>query len=317
MLLLLDEIPSWIDDDGIQDLILEAIVGHEFKPYRGLGLGDEAVLASRFLKQLAGDKSRLMVSWEGCRPAGLVFLRDLPWDSRLFGKRMSRIEAVIYAQGVRAEHLVRDVVRRCTDEGVDHVSTRVDFADFQTIHALEANGFLLVDTLLTLYSRCRCNAPTDGLVDYNPSHKPSMLDIANRGFVRSRFMTDPHLGRSSARLVYSRWVEEGINGRADFIKVAIDGERASGFVLCRKSAEQFGDHTVSIGTLDLIAVDPSRQGQGIGRRLTEAACAWLGQTCDVYFVGTRCDNFPAIGAYLSAGFRFYSGKVGFHVWLGD
>jgi dTDP-4-amino-4,6-dideoxy-D-galactose acyltransferase len=308
---------GWLQNAKTRQGILRVLAGYPYKPYRGLGLGTEEMLAHAFLAGLAG--SRLVVARGRRRIRGLAFYQDLPWESRLFGVRMAKIDAIVADSPDIASYLVGTVVGNCRSEGIRHLSARTEFSDLLTARALERTGFYLADTLVTLHRTDKTSpeAENDKLEAYSPRYRRDLREIARRSLGTNRFSTDPHLDQRAARKMYSLWLENGIDGRADFARVSIAGDRPSGFVLCRKLVEEMPGSQLVIGTLDLIAVAPEHQGQGLGKRLVRAACQWLSANSAIHFVRTRGDNFVALGAYTSVGFRFYSGKMGFHLWLGD
>ena len=313
----LQESSNWFQNGEMRPEIIRVLAGYPYKPYRGLGLGTDEMLAHAFLTSLAG--SRLVVARGQGRIRGLAFYQDLPWESRLFRVRMGRIGPVVADSPDLTSHLVGTVVGNCRSEGVRHLSAETEFPDLPTAHALARAGFQLDETRLILYrtEKLSPEAEIGELQDYRPRYRRDLLEIARRSFPASRFSTDPHLDQRAARRLYSKWLADGLDGRADFVKVATDGDKPSGFVLCRKLVEEMPESQLVIGRLDLIAVAPEHQGQGLGQRLVRAACQWLSANSAVHFVRTRGDNFVALGAYTSVGFRFHSGKVGFHLWLGD
>jgi len=313
----LQESIGWFQNGEMRHEILRVLGGYPYKPYRGLGLGTDEMLAHAFLTSLA--ESRLVVARGQGRIRGLAFCQDLPWESRLFGVRMGKISAIVADSPDTTSHLVGTVVGNCRSEGVRHLSAETEFSDLPTAHALERAGFRLAETRLILYRTERLNpeAEIGELQDYRPSYRRDLLEIARRSFTASRFSTDPHLDQRAARRVYSKWLVDALDGRADFVKVVTDGDKPLGFVTCRKFVEEMPEGQLVVGVMDLMAVAPEHQGQGLGQRLVRAAWQWLSANSAVHVARIRGDNFVSIGVHTSVGFRFHSGKVGFHLWLGD
>jgi len=308
---------GWFQNGEMRHEVLRVLAGYQYKPYRGLGLGTDEMLAHALLAGLA--ESRLVVARGRRRIRGLAFYQDLPWESRLFGVRMGKISAIVADSPDITSHLVVAVVGNCRSQGVRHLSAETEFSDLPTAHALERAGFYLAETRLILYrtEKLSLEAEAGGLQDYSPRYKRDLLEIARRSFTTSRFSTDPHLDQRAARRMYSKWLVDGLDGRADFVKVAVNGDKPSGFVLCRKLVEEMPESQLVVGVMDLMAVAPEHQGQGLGQRLVRAAWQWLSANSAVHVARIRGDNFVSIGVHTSVGFRFYSGKVGFHLWLGD
>ncbi|MCU1513010.1 MAG: mshD, partial [Microbacteriaceae bacterium] len=90
--------------------------------------------------------------------------------------------------------------------------------------------------------------------------------------------------------------------RADDFIVARDGGGLAGYNWLKV------EH--GIGEIYVIGVDPSRQGEGLGRRLMEAGLAHLAgrgiRTAALYVEG---DNAPALALYRSLGFTTFSTDI--------
>src|SRR5262249_2144785 len=97
--------------------------------------------------------SELLVSRPRGRTAGFAVLADLAWESRVLGRRMKGIRHLA-AAGDASERapvllrLVHEAVRRAEEERFDCLVHRCPADDAPAIHALERNGFLLMDTLM-------------------------------------------------------------------------------------------------------------------------------------------------------------------------
>ena len=70
----LQESSSWFQNGEMRQEILRMLAGYPYKPYRGLGLGTDEMLAHAFLTSLAG--SRLVVVRGQGRVRGLVFCEN-------------------------------------------------------------------------------------------------------------------------------------------------------------------------------------------------------------------------------------------------
>ena len=313
----LQESSNWFQNSEIRQEILRVLADYPYKPYRSLGLGTDEMLAHAFLTSLAG--SRLVVARGQGRIRGLAFYQDLPWESRLFRVRMGKISAIVADSPDLASHLVGTVVGNCRSEGVRHLSAETEFPDLPAAHALEHAGFRLDETRLILYRTEKFNpeAEIGELQDYRPSYRRDLLEITRRSFPASRFSTDPHLDQRAARTLYSKWFANGLDGRADFVKVVTDGDKPLGFIQCLKLVEEMPESQFVVGVQDLMAVAPEHQGQGLGQRLARAAWSWLSANSAVHVSRIRGDNFAALALDTSTGYRLHSGKVGFRLWLGD
>ncbi len=317
----LTEYVGWESDSGIRSVVMQVLKDYASRSHNGIGLGNDDELLFSLLSRLTRLNGVLIIAREGELPVGIALYYDLPWDSRIFNVRMGKIETVAARDHYTSLSLVQRMIEICQSKGVRHLSIRTEISEYPIIHALEHSGFYLVDSLSLLYADSSCTfVPADQvgiLREYDVCDLPVMCQIARHAFGVNRFTADPHLDQSLAREVYVKWVCDGVAGRADFVRVAVKGDKVCGFVLCRRTTEDMPNRKIAVGVLDLLAVDPRFQGHGVGKMLINAACQWLSSNSRVYLVGTRSDNYPALGAYMRAGFRLYSGKVGFHAWLED
>jgi hypothetical protein len=94
----------------------------------------------------AGFK-QAFAAMQGDEIVGLVVVDDLPWDSRLFNKNMGAIKTLIASAAV-LEDLLTCAVQFARDAGTEFLMCKSYTDDMTQIHALERQGFLLVDTLL-------------------------------------------------------------------------------------------------------------------------------------------------------------------------
>ena len=80
-----------------------------------------------------------------------------------------------------------------------------------------------------------------------------------------------------------------------FMTVAIDGDIAVGQI---RAMVQHQPDAPPVLYIDNLAVAEAYQGNGIARRLVQAALAWgAGLGCDQAWVATELDNHPALALY--------------------
>jgi ribosomal protein S18 acetylase RimI-like enzyme len=285
-------------------------------PYRNLRVAPLHVLAELSARAMASDN--VFIDPSGLGAAAWC---PLPWDSENFGVSMARLDLLWTRDEdpARLGGLLDQVLQDLRARGVQHVAYRTDLARIVTIRLLEARGFRLVDGLQMLC--CRPRAPQPGLAvrDYRPSDRDALLAVAGAGFQRThtRYGSDPNLDPERAAETYVRWTDNCLAGRrGDWVGVRVlDGEPA-GFITCLLHRVQEAPDPVTVGVIDLIAVNARFQGRGVGVELVRAAQNWLGPRSALLTTGTRCDNAQAIAMFTKTGYRIRSSKVGMHAWLG-
>lgn len=119
--------------------------------------------------------------------------------------------------------------------------------------------------------------------------------IAKSSLKTDRFHQDVEIPNQDADLLKAAWVENSIKGRADRVLLATSNGTIVGFnaLLVRQA----------IAVVDLIAVSPLFQRQGIGRLLMTHAIFEYAQRCNTMIVGSQAINTGSSSLYTSLGFK--------------
>lgn len=191
--------------------------------------------------------------------------------------------------------------------GARLVTARVPATAGAVCDALSAAGFILVERLLTLERPAAEAAPFPPGVAYGGADAAeACAAIAGAAFRQDRFHADRRIDPAAATAIKAAWVRNGFAGRAESCLVARgEGGAVEGFLLTLRR----GDAVV----IDLVAVAPDRQGQGVGRRLMEAVLSHAAATgaCRVR-VGTQADNEISLRLYRQSGFAPVADFATFH-----
>lgn len=205
-------------------------------------------------------------------PIGLLGLQMLPWDSDQFEKKMGRLWPVSFQSAEEnvlrpvAGELLATALSQARNEGVEHLSCRVFGDNSAVIHALEKNGFLLMDTLVTwLYQPGRIRVPDfrcrHSVRLYNDADREPVLALARNAGFQSRFNRDPWLSAENVKAMHEAWAANCCRKiMADEVLVAETGGRVCGFLGYRKHRlfmEQTGKELWGSG---LTAVSPKTPG---------------------------------------------------------
>ncbi len=185
------------------------------------------------------------------------------------------------------------------------VYCKVPAAEMQTVHALEGNGFRLVDTLLTLERPMSPPVPgNSGARLGEPEDRLSVTQVARESFSFSRFHADPKIEREVANQIKADWAGNFFSGqRGDAMIVAEAQHRIVGFLQLLSSAETL--------IIDLIAVHPRHRGQGYATAMIACAQRQLSNLAAIR-VGTQAANIPAMRMYERLGFRLMAAHHVFH-----
>jgi ribosomal protein S18 acetylase RimI-like enzyme len=162
---------------------------------------------------------------------------------------------------------------------------------------LQAVGFRLVDTLVSLQRPVLitdAEMPEIGFATSGDEEKVSAL--AHDAFTLTRFHLDPNIANEIADNIKENWARNFfLHKRGDYMVVARDGDRVTGFVQLLLS----DDGTL---TIDLVAVAADMKGCGIAKKMTAFAEREIKRVKRLN-VGTQVANTPALRAYTDMGFR--------------
>jgi spore coat polysaccharide biosynthesis protein SpsF (cytidylyltransferase family)/ribosomal protein S18 acetylase RimI-like enzyme len=211
--------------------------------------------------------------------------------------------------GAPVAQLVMDDVRNFSalqDNEYWLISSRVPVDAIDQVECLVSEGFREIESLVT-YRR-----PTVAVQD---GSKPQLatnqdfdacLEIGRTSFQFDRFHSDPGVPNIAADKLKESWVKNSLNGRADAVFVTREGDRVTGFNLCRLAGREV--------TIDLIAVANDMKGHGLGKQLIEKALNHYAGQADFIRAGTQINNVASNRLYLGTGFTEFSQQKTLH-WI--
>ena len=263
--------------------------------------------------------------------SGLVICTPLSWESPLLGKSMWAIKHLGVASrpgdaSSVATSLVAEVVRRVGDRDGDFLLCRAIPSDTAIIHALESNGFLLMDTLLNFVFDCRASGSnchrqqipeSFELRLATTSDTEPLAEVAHSSFTGhfGRFHADPRIGRAAAARIYEEWIRSCANGWADWIIVAIHGGRIAGYSAWKKPSALDARHGIRLGHYSIGAVHPDFFGRGLFTALTHAGMEQVCSSADWIEAPTHVDNLAVQRGFLRLDWRIAGTQHSFHKWL--
>ena len=241
--------------------------------------------------------------------AGVALVEAAQFDSQCLGLKMAKV-SWLSVEPSGEQRLVRAVITCLDSHGFEHVMIRTDAGNLRLMQALESAGFYLADTAVKLVFRGgqssnsatgRCRVEPFEASDLN-----QIQGISADIFRRSRFYADPTFGKARVDDLHRRWVRNDCEGRADLVLVCRSNERVLGYIACLFTAARPSFALPSEADIDLIAVSPQAQGQGVGKALISAALQHYRGRAERITVGTQGNNYPALGIYQQCGFQFES-----------
>jgi GNAT superfamily N-acetyltransferase len=196
-----------------------------------------------------------------------VWLSDL--DEKRFGVRSAR------ASGVTLESLPA-VIEFCRENEVVFLIARCPTTGLQAVQAMERQGFLLMDTLMTYTKDLRkCPIPADeGDVPIRPLRpgEEEAVELVAREALRGYFghyHADPRLDPAKCDEVYVDWAVRSCRSRevADEVLVAEWEGQVVGFGTMRRNSDE---ETEGV----LYGVSPEHQRRGIYQSLALQGMEW-------------------------------------------
>jgi len=166
----------------------------------------------------------------------------------------------------------------------------------------------LVDTKIIFDKRTmKSKTSNSDIISYRSSSiSDELLQLALLSGQYSRFNTDIRFSADSFKRMYGEWLEKSVSRKiANEVFVYKKGNNIVGFVTI-----SFIDN---IGTIGLIAVDPSCQGQHIGKALLQKASDFLHSSLVPQIqVATQHKNIVAYNFYLRNDFTIRSEQDIYH-----
>ena len=267
---------------------------------------------------MADMKSALAAS-----PGSTVIVAEKPFsgapttiselDSLRFGVRVARNAGL-------SQETLAEANAFCLRHDIDLLIARCPAEDILSMQCLEADGFRLMDTLVSWRRSLDRPAPAESTSQENgtivqsigPVDEEVVCRIAAQAFqgYTGHYHADPRLDQRQASEVYISWARRCCQepDAADLLLGAWrDGEMV-GFIALKALGQ-------GLCTIPLAAVAPQTQGQGVLRGLLAAAVRWLREHEYVAVeYGCVLTNIAAQKALARTGFEMCRASHTLHKW---
>jgi ribosomal protein S18 acetylase RimI-like enzyme len=266
--------------------------------------------------------------------SGFVVMGDLPWETRVIGKRFSAIKYLAVAPSApegTAQALLSAVLKHARAQRVDCLTAKMTGMDMLGIHALEQHGFRLMDSVLDFTFDYR-NPPWEQVPPprtraevqielASSADREELVALAGRSFGGhfGRFHADERIGRAMAKSIYEEWMISSLDGWVDFIVVARCEGRIAGYSMWKQPSKRERDHGFHLGHYSIAGIDPDHFGRGLFSALTYEGMRRLPKLASTDRIEgpTHMNNYPVQRGYLRLGWRITGTKHTFHCWLND
>jgi ribosomal protein S18 acetylase RimI-like enzyme len=227
-------------------------------------------------------------------------LTPQPFETSIFGFAVRRLEL----QGGEDAAAVFDALK---SHPARLVMCRIDADDARGADTLRALGFAEIEMLVSFERAIETVLEIPQFIAAgDATAAEACAQIARRAFRYDRFHADPVVPRNLADELKAAWARNNALGRADRCLLVRRNGEIIGFNQCRVVDD--------VAVIDLIAVAPEAQGQGLGRALINAALAAYRGRARRMRVGTQATNLPSVALYRGAGMTAVSSARTFHRW---
>jgi len=257
----------------------------------------------------------------GNEPLGLAQLAFLDFDSAIYDSGVGRIEYVVSAGPGRETEtsLLERAVNLARELRWTHLWFRIPGTASSTVHAAQQAGFRFISTNIHLQlALANWKGPSVAAPEVTNARAvdlAALRRITREAFsAKTRFHLDPQLPSEQGTRLHEAWIENAMNGEADVVLTARDGE-PRGFITCRviTALKAVG---LDVADIDLFAVATGDRRRGFGGALVDACLGWC-RDRGIRFVtvDTESLNAPALNRYLRSGFAVSMTSHAFHLHL--
>ncbi|PJK27365.1 GNAT family N-acetyltransferase [Minwuia thermotolerans] len=227
--------------------------------------------------------------------------------------------------GILAAHVIDSTASPETidsaarNKGVKMLTVRIPAPDLPRVHAFEAAGYLLMDTLV-YYTRKLGelpprSPPPNGISFRHAASEDAdqVANVAQAGFAgyMGHYHADPRLDLGAADAAYVEWAETStarISSAAPVL-VAENGDGIVGFLTLRSNNSEEME-------IVLNAVEPASHGQGIyGMLVGEALALAESRGFSRVVTSTQINNYTVQRVWSQLGFYHSRSLYTFHKWL--
>lgn len=265
------------------------------------------------------DGSITFISGSSCDQAqsngrgqkGSMGIELSPIDKMRFGVETAKV-------ALQNGDSVPQLTAQCREQAVEMLIARCGTADIDLVHAMEREGFELMDTLV--YFMHKAISPSSVTVpeglDWRFANEEDAAKVeacaraAFEGYF-GHYHSDPKLNKRDADLVYSSWAAASCRSTkvADVVLVIGDVDHVAAFLTLKR---------IDADTAEIVlnAVLPRYQGHGLYSSLVGLAKNWCVQNeIHQLLVSTQVTNTAPQKVWCRHGFEPRNSIYTFHKWL--
>jgi len=251
-----------------------------------------------------------------------VSVNKLEWDTAHFGMPMASMEIEVKKEIESYESInrtIQEALQAAKDNGIKHVTLKLNPGLKKVIHVCQENGFRLMDTRIEYifdYGRTEIKEINDKctLRTAGKEEMETLIDISKESFKNyiDRFHSDENIDNAKADELYELWVKNSYSGYAQLVYAAeVDG-KIVGFSTFKDFVEKDKKGN-NIGEIVLSAVSEAARGKGVYTSMINYGVKLGKGKMDYLLVKTQIDNLAVQKAWASLGFKPYKNEYIFHL----
>lgn len=232
-------------------------------------------------------------------------------DTNRFGVRIARSSHVSHDN-------LAQTLNFCRENHVELLIGRCPTTDTDSVHAMEMNGFLLMDTLVYLRKDIRSYQPAYHQTELTirtvrPEDIPQVVEVARLSFTdyHGHYHADHRLNPRQATEAYASWAERCCVDPAVAARVLVaeSGAGIVGFRAIRVNSPQQAEFI-------LAGVSPAARHKGVYRGFVIEGLRWCKETgAEEVLISTLLVNTPVQKACTQLGFTAHQSFYTFHKWF--
>jgi hypothetical protein len=319
------------------DVLKEALPKFRFTPLSHLPYLKRSQIEAYWIDEIIQTMSEsttnpaMFLAQLSDRVVGFTLCAASLWDSRVIGRRIGALEhlAVDFENSPGSnvvEALIDKAVQYAAKCGIECLAAKVHPRDTITIHALERNRFLLMDTLVyhvfdfsrMSFDRIDVRRPAGfGSRLARSEDLPEMLEIAERAFKNhfGRYNADSQMPPGAAKAVYCEWVRSSLGGWADWVIIAEVRDRIVGYATWKKASPLEAKHGLDVIYYNLVAIHPHFTGRRVFAALSYDSMQMLREHATHLVAPTHVSHSAVHRMGFEFGWQMSEGRHSFHKWL--
>jgi len=249
-------------------------------------------------------------------------LHEDAWHTKFYPWHFGRIAPFLShtaSEPLRLE-MLDFLLERASERGFNHLTARVDGAEYRAAQAFEASRFRLEDSSVKMSARfvdvpdlaTPSRATAMRVRPWKQTDLEAIRRIAAQSHPMHHYYNDPWLAREDSNRLFAAWVERCCQGLACDIFVLDHRGEVEGFVVYLNAGGLNAAFGLKLVILDFVCLAEPARGGGVGRWFIAQTLQRLSDRFAMVELRTSHHNYPALACYEALGLRIVSTDLIYH-----